>query len=810
MGPKVSKDVFHKLELEIELEGVEKGLRRYRESQKKFVDKGLLSITKPAQRLMIDVLEPLKKAIEAEQVICRCKTGRGRPRKYCHPLTKLSSEKLAFITVRQVINSCAKVATSKVLRAVDRLADQVKTEIDFEELIGEIELQKREAQRLNTDLPAEVKSIEKELKWIDNKRLSSAKKQLGLDDRWQPGTRRHLGAKLIRLLIDSTGAFELGITYKDWKSFGLLKMSDRMCQRLDQERLICQELARPVYAPMVSSPKPWSALNDGGYLRIKTPLIKGLKKEHTGVLRRSNMGQVYKALNLIQATRWRINRKIYHLMEKCWERDIHLVGIPQSNLPFPPKPLDYKTNHEFKRKWKKKAREIYRINNRRGSKRLHVRQVLTIANEYLDYPELFFPHNMDWRGRVYPLPQSLNPQGDDMARALIEFSEGKTVGKSGAFWLAIYLANLFGIEKGSFQKRYDWVLKHQDEIVDSAVKPIEGDMFWTKADNPWTALAACFEWNGYCENGEKWVSHIPVAMDGTCNGLQHYSAMGKDLIGAQATNLLDSPSPQDIYLNVLNIVNNLVNEDAEKGISEAKNWKGHLDRKIVKRGIMTIPYGAQLSGLREQIFDVLIEQNDTKYKVPGSKWDNAYYLARVLKKATAKMVSSAFKHMQWFRKVARLMAERNVPIVWTTPVGFVVYQGHRHTIRKEVKTALQSLIISQEIANFDTNRQIRGLPPNFIQSLDASHMMKTVVAAHEELRITSFAMVHDSYGIHACHWNEFSPLIRREFAKIYSDDVLNAFKVELESSSPNINLPAVPAKGVLDISQIIDSRYFFS
>jgi DNA-directed RNA polymerase len=42
--------------------------------------------------------------------------------------------------------------------------------------------------------------------------------------------------------------------------------------------------------------------------------------------------------------------------------------------------------------------------------------------------------------------------------------------------------------------------------------------FWTEADQPWLFLAACLEWKRYKEEGYGMISHLPISMDGSCNG----------------------------------------------------------------------------------------------------------------------------------------------------------------------------------------------------------------------------------------------------------------------------------------------------
>ena len=60
---------------------------------------------------------------------------------------------------------------------------------------------------------------------------------------------------------------------------------------------------------------------------------------------------------------------------------------------------------------------------------------LTQAKAFKDCEKIYFPHNVDFRGRVYPIPPHLNHMGADISRGLLEFSEGKRLGSSGFRWL---------------------------------------------------------------------------------------------------------------------------------------------------------------------------------------------------------------------------------------------------------------------------------------------------------------------------------------------------------------------------------------
>src|SRR4051812_39770572 len=90
---------------------------------------------------------------------------------------------------------------------------------------------------------------------------------------------------------------------------------------------------------------------------------------------------------------------------------------------------------------------------------------------------MYLPHNLDFRGRAYPIPPHLNHIGDDLSRGLLMFDHAKPLGVRGLRWLKIHLANLYGYDKANFDERVQWVENHMDQIVESATKPLEVSSF---------------------------------------------------------------------------------------------------------------------------------------------------------------------------------------------------------------------------------------------------------------------------------------------------------------------------------------------
>jgi DNA-directed RNA polymerase len=83
-----------------------------------------------------------------------------------------------------------------------------------------------------------------------------------------------------------------------------------------------------------------------------------------------------------------------------------------------------------------------------------------------------------------------------------------------------------------------------------------------------------------------------------------------------------------------------------------------------------------------------------------------------------------------------------------------------------------------------------------------------VVSEGAKRGITSFAMIHDDFGVHACHIDEWHEIIRDQFVKLHSHNVLAEFKLQQEERA-GIALPDLPETGSLDLEGVRSSRYFF-
>jgi DNA-directed RNA polymerase len=461
---------------------------------------------------------------------------------------------------------------------------------------------------------------------------------------------------------------------------------------------------------------------------------------------------------------------------------------------------------------KKALSEIYGRNARAEGRRYSWIAKLDMATQLVEEPAIWFPYFCDFRGRLYPTVADLSPQGDDAAKGLLMFACGKPLGDTGLFWLCVRAANCWaqdGVDKLSLEDRVKWVDDNFDRILEAAHSPVDGTRWWTEAEEPWSFLATCFELEQvYPDHPSEFVSHLPIPLDGSCNGLQHLAAMGRDVIGAQATNIVPSETRRDIYTEVATIVSRMVTEDAGKGAPLAQQWLGRVTRKVVKRAVMTTPYGVTERGIGRQL---LLDRHTDGMDQPAQA---ANYLKDLIVKALEETIVSAKQIMAWFQEVAEALGEHDIPFRWQTPTGNTIEQSYWDLVMRRVSTLAGTIALYKEQpeAGLRKRKQRLAAAPNVIHSFDAAHLCRTVNAC-AELGLTSFAMIHDRYAVHAADTEILSHVLRDEFARIYETNWLQEIEDYVRSYAPQVEIPSwrdYVALGDLDLSQVMEATFFFA
>lgn len=611
-------------------------------------------------------------------------------------------------------------------------------------------------------------------------------------------------------------AFAHSFEYVRGKKLGVVKANPVVAKRLANDSV--RHVISPKHLPMLVPPNPWKAWNQGPYLTIPTTMMrfKDSIEQRSYLEAASKSGHlepVFHGLDVLSSTPWRINRNVFEVVLKAWNNGDAIADIPateeKSDIVIPEKPED--PNDPVKRHEYVLAMKTLSLQQRKNhAERCKYNYNLEIARSYIN-DVFYIPHNLDFRGRAYPIPPHLSPVGDDLCRGLLTFGVKKPLGENGLRWLQIHLANLYGFDKASFDERVQFAKDHVEDIFDSADNPLDGKRWWLAAEDPWQCLAACFELTAALrsEDPTKFESSLPVHQDGTCNGMQHYAALGGDVRGAKAVNLEQGDRPADIYSTVLALVNESIEEDQKKGVPTALLIKNPLGRKVVKQTVMTTVYGVTFVGARDQIAKQLRARGDMS---SDDVWVTSAYIAKKvlnsigslfwgaraiqdwltntarlisraipadrLEQATSNAVEKQIRPGPKNKKQSRLAKELMTSVVWTSPLGLPVVQPYRKPVKKQVMTSLQTVFISDPNAPSEVSpqKQATAFPPNFVHSLDATHMLLTAVACNQS-NIT-FASVHDSYWTHASTVEPMSEVIRDSFIHLHSNDIIGKLREE--------------------------------
>ena len=608
-------------------------------------------------------------------------------------------------------------------------------------------------------------------------------------------------------------------TYEFYKSkyVGVIKLNESLVTRISRADIDLSTVVLARTPPMLVKPRPWTNSTEGGYWYTKQSLLTtkpdNAPEQHAYLRAATDghyMDDFLMCLDDLSQCAWSVNRRVLDTILAIWKSGEEYLGIPPLVRGKDPLELFSTMSQEENKITSEEFNHM--------TERISLGYILRTAEVFASHGERFyFPYKIDFRGRVYPLTNSgFWHLGADHVRSLFQFWYGQPLGPNGLRWLKIQLANMYGVDKVTNTQRVNFVDENWDEIVDSADHPLDGNRWWAKGDKPFQALAACMEVVAAVRSGnpESYVSRLPVSQDGSCNGLQHYAALGRDIDGALQVNLIRpsnadaSTGPQDVYSSVRQLVEDGIRKDAElepgmpgynkETVRIAQDLVSKITRKVVKQPVMTSVYGVTQFGIVEQVIDKLkgdpdLDQDQLVYY--------GLYISRHIKAAIRSLFSNAHQIQDWLGESAericeavrwdvygdeRLVANRDflkkfVNVVkWTTPLGLPVVQPYRKSPLMLIRTALQTIALQNpfELSYCNKQKQKNGIAPNFIHGLDSTHML---MSAHEcvEKGLT-FAAVHDSFWTHACDIDQMSKVLREQFVILHESNLVETLRDEFK------------------------------
>lgn len=774
----------------------------------------------------------------------------------------LSFDAMAVITVKMVLSALTKEENTNLQKVASTIGRCLEDEARFGRIRDEE--QKHFKNRVEENLKKRVSLVNKkafmtavEVSMLEQKQLKSVWAA------WKTEEVVHVGVKMLEALIESTGLVVLErLNAGNVKTDGeFIRLADEYVDALTKRAGALAGVA-PMFQPCVVPPKPWTGTEGGGYWAAGRKPLQLIRVGSRKALERYNdvyMPDVYSAINTIQNTAWKINKKVLAVINEITMWDNCPVGDVPSMEPRRPEKVteEQVANPDLLKAWKREAAGIYRKEKARVSRRMSMEFMVEQANKFSNFKAIWFPYNMDWRGRVYAVSM-FNPQGNDMTKGVLTLAKGKPIGEEGFYWLQIHGANCAGIDKVTFPERLQWVKDNHANILASAADPLV-NTWWAKQDSPFCFLAFCFEYAGVAHHGFSYNCSLPLAFDGSCSGIQHFSAMLRDEVGGAAVNLMPSTYVQDIYKIVAEKVNDKLREDAINGtpnvvevntnkktgeiteklklgtVALAEQWlKFGVHRGVTKRSVMTLAYGSKEYGFRDQVLGDTIQPaiDEGKGAMFIDPNQAAGYMAKCIWEAVSVTVVAAVEAMKWLQSAAKLLAaevkdkktkavlRKSCAVHWTTPDGFPCWQEYRKRDYSRLNLMflgefrLQPTINSGKDIGLDAHKQESGIAPNFVHSQDGSHLRMTIKHASDAYGVESFAVIHDSFGTIPADAGNLFKAVRESMVNTYeNNDVLADFYEQFADQlheSQLEKMPALPAKGNLDIRAILKSDFAFA
>ena len=779
-------------QLALESASVVDGIERYRKQAHDAIKRGAGGSLKASERMELHWYYLLARRIAAEKAACS-KGLPGYDRITTSELfAQFKAKHLAVITMHATLSEVmAEPSGAKVTRVAYRIGLSACAELQLKAVKKNEEAWKKLVKTTRNDFRSE------EINRIANMHCPEVS--------WTMKQKARLGARLLELLLltATTGhhdepfspAFRRAITSRNGKSLGVIRATRALLDRLDESHIARGKFS-PRHQPMILPPATWEEGQRGGYLRVQTDLIQ----HPAGIEKKDAPEIVMEAVNAIGKTPWRINKTILTVIQELWETGGNVAGLPRRfKRDKIVRPDNAKDDEDVMKAFKKEASARYRENMGIVSTASGFWQQLQMAIDFAERPNIYFPHSLDFRGRAYPLPL-LNIQGADFARGVMELGEWKEPGPEGMRWIKIHLAGCCGVDKCDLDTRANWVDESMDVFKGWMEAPLD-NTGWMEHDKPFQALAAAIALFSNDAAGR-----LPVQVDASNNAIQHYAAMLRCKKTASLVNLLPCDQPADTYSTIASGLADIVSAEADKGVPEAVEMDGKICRALVKQPVMTTVYGVTPNGMRKQVQAALAK---AKIEVEDD-FKTAKYLTGKIPVALGDTCAAATSAMDWLTECAKIISDEGRTVRWLTPLGFDAEQHYRNGRKFHVETHLQTLTLNHigEECAVAKGQQNRGLAPNFIHSIDATHMLATAVELG--MRNIAIAAIHDAFLSHAADMPEVIEVLKDVFVGLHDEPLLNDLYAQFKDRHPDLTFPEPPGLGDLDLAECVQSEYMFS
>ena len=670
-------------------------------------------------------------------------------------------------------------------------SDQVQSVCDAIGSAVEAECQMRYYERCAPGLLTTLKKNYWHRSSGTQQRLTSIKTLMNRKDiqRWQAWGRANrikLGGWLLDCIIETSQWFTKDLRREGKRTVNYIIPTPEFISIKDKV-MADAELFAPLAWPMLIEPNDWTNERAGGY--ILNEVMRGHDLVRRGNPTRIQGETPINFLNKIQKVAFTLNPFTVQVAEEL-ERLGREVGkfLPVVQHELPPKPVDIAENREARKTYNRAATHVQDLQHQEHKKSCRTRMTMEAVNRFKDVARFYIPWSFDYRGRAYPIPAFLTPQDTDFGKSLLIFADGSYVTPEAEEWLAFQVATTFGLDKAPMTERLEWTRSNHELFTLIATDPIGNLHLWEEVEEPWQFLAAAEEYYHCVVAADRQFTRLMVATDATCSGLQILAGLARDKSTARLVNVLPGDKPQDAY--------KVVAETATPYCPES--IQPYMDRKTVKRVVMTVPYNAKPFSNRGYIRDALAEKG-----VEISKEDLTATV-KAVRNAMDVVVPGPIAVMKWIEEeVAEAIKAGKEYLEWTTPSGFVVHQKLNKKLVVSIELQLlgrcKMSVAVDDSDEVDLNHHKNATAPNLIHSLDASLLHLSVLNFDAPI-----ALIHDSVLCRATDMSTLSSIVRQTYMHLFAEhDYLEDFASHIGAKTKP------PIVGDLEPESVIESTYFF-
>ena len=684
--------------------------------------------------------------------------------------------------------------------------------------------------------------------------------------------------------LDAQGRYE-GVHYHEFPQFAyVVQFTEEVKYALVDLDETAQMYLKPTILPVLKEPRlitSWDNKDDDmknarPRALIKMPKRKQNLKEFKHNMDKKDISKFVDIHHVIEQTSWTINTDVLEVMETIFKgnlEDKNVTMMQGEHYEFNPQllgglPRRYPINAdsliqkeligktvtsgkgfvlfaegetEALNRYNKIKNDLLAFNEANLNKALSLQSMINLGKDFQG-KKFWFTYQYCTRGRVYPVQNILNPQSDKRGKALLKFIDGdvEPLNEVGEYWAKVHGANCYGWDKELLEVRVKNIDDMMEDIKLVGSHPMLHLDKWCNCDDPFGFLAFCIEYNKHLTI-PNYPYAIPCALDATCSGIQIYSGLLRDADGARAVNVIGQQR-NDIYGKVAEVANaKLIARDYERYLTydastennvldlrpTGDSLAGKINRSITKSNTMTQPYSVTVRGMQDQLKVLFTDyENIGKKFWVGEAWVVSKLLADIHQRSIDEVVQGAKRGKDFIKAITAKVASRNKGLLYTTPMGFTVYQKNVKSEEFRIDSTIWTpnkgsqrvqFRIKKKVGRVNTHSQKNSSAPNLIHGIDTSLLHFTVRRCNNR-GVKSFSLIHDSYGVHPNKVPILNEEVRESFIEIFSEDVLYNWAIEVLENAGFTFTQIMdifselddPMLNTLNLNDVRDATFMFS